>query len=198
MIPVLCWGQFLRKNLHLQDTRWDAIPSIAGNPELLQVPPVWSKKVSRQQTCEHELHRNAPGGVFIKFVSMLTLGDFPVYLQSICSCIFKCSFIITSDSTLCARLLQSNEFSSNIDRRELLTCKSQGRRAYPRSSAIIKKGLAKHSSCVGTQYQLYIHAICLPETTVLLSRIRLHLVSHIPSKWMIQMTQTTDITSFAK
>lgn len=117
-------------------------------------------------------------------------GDFPVYLQSICSCIFKCSFIITSDSTLCARLLQSNELSSNIDRRELLTCKSQGRRAYPRSSAIIKKGLARHSACVGKQYQLDIHVCYLSSrdysTSFQNQASPVSISFSYPSKWMIQ------------
>lgn len=132
----------------------------------------------------------------IKFLSMLTLGDFPVYLRSICSCIFKCSFIITSDSTVCARLLQSNELSSNIDRRELLTCKSQGRRAYPRSSAIIKKGLARHSAWVGKQYQLYIHVCYLSsrDYSTSFQNQASHSFSY-PSKWMIQSSQTTDLTS---
>ena len=125
-------------------------------------PPVWSKKALRQQKYEHELRRNARGmcvsQVFIYayfWVIFLYICNLSVHAS------LKCSFIITSDSTLCARLLQSNEFSSNIDRRELRTCKSQGRRAYPRSSAIIKKGLARHSAWVGKQYQLYIHVCYL-------------------------------------
>ena len=77
-------------------------------------------------------------------------------IDGICPCIFKCRFIITSDSTLFARLLRgpANELSSNIDGRELLTCKTQGHGAYPRSSAIIKKQLARHSACVGKQYSI--------------------------------------------
>lgn len=136
------------------------------------------QKSLRQQKCEHEFAQKCTQKCVYQVLSMLTLGDFPVYLLSVHAS-FLCSFIITSDSTLRARLLQSNELSSNIDRRELLTCKSQGRRAYPRSSAIIKKGLARHSACVGKQDQLYMYAIRLPETTVLLSRIRLLAVSHI-------------------
>ena len=123
-------------------------------------------------------------------------GDFPVYLKSICSCIFKCSFIITSDSTLCARLLQSNEFSSNIDRRELLTCKSQGRRAYPRSSAIIKKGLARHSSCVGKLYQLYIH-VCYMSSRDYSTSFQNQAFSSFSYPFQVDdiKTQTTDVTS---
>ena len=90
----------------------------------------------RQQTCEHEFAQKCAQKCVYQALSMLTLGDFPVYLLSVHAS-FLCSFIITSDSTLCARLLESNELSSNIDRRELLTCKSQGRRAYHGLSTIV-------------------------------------------------------------